>query len=134
MHNVPIVKRRYVALVSTAAAAAALKELVEAHQNLLEARLVERANWFAQITIHIRIVEIKRRGRVIGQNPRKHGILIQIVVGAAGNRIEMHQIIKVAYLAALPSRRDARATQKFKRGLGAQRDERGWAHLSMHGK
>ena len=67
--------------------------------------LVEHTDWLAQIAIDGRIGQIERLGRVVAQYPGKDRILAEIVVGAAGYRVEYHEILEVAYLVVAPALR-----------------------------
>ena len=66
-----------------------------------------------------RIVQIQFVAVVIGQNPGKDGILHEIVVGATGQRVEVHEILEVGDLAAAPALRHRRLAHERRQDSGA---------------
>ena len=41
------------------------------------------------------VVEVKNVGGVIGQNPGKDGVLVEVVVRTTGDRVEVHEVVEV---------------------------------------
>ena len=71
-------------------------------------RWCQSAHRLREISVDGRVVEVERLTLVVGEHPREHGILRQIVVRSAGQRVEVHQILKVANLSLQPSLRRVR--------------------------
>ena len=65
---------------------------------------------------------------VIGNDPREHWVLVKVIVGPSGQRVDMHQILKVRNLSGLPTLRDglhtnerqSRVQQPFSLGLNGR--------------
>ena len=48
------------------------------------------------------VVEVKNVGGVVGQNPGKDGVLVEVVVRTTGDRVEVHEVVEVRDLSPLP--------------------------------
>ncbi len=61
------------------------------------------AHRLGEIAERARAIEVQLGRVIIGQDPRKHRILHQIVVAAARQRVQEHQVLEVGDLATLPT-------------------------------
>ena len=69
----------------------------------LPAAGIERAYGFGQVAIRARRVEVDARRVVVDEYPGKDEILIEVVVGAAADHVEIHEVLEVGDLAPLPA-------------------------------
>ena len=70
---------------------------------LLKPRLVQRADWLGQVPKHRRVVQVDRARVVVGEHPREHRVLREIVPGPTRQRVERHEVVKRGQLTAAPS-------------------------------
>ena len=80
-------------------------------EELLQPIGVLCAHRLAQLAERRRRREIQALARVVGQQKRKHRILREVVERAARQRVEVHQVLKVAHQAAPPLVRDRHAEE-----------------------
>jgi len=73
---------------------------------VLETLRVERTHGQRQVAEGLGPREVQPRRRVVGEYPWKHGVLRQVVERAAGERVEVHQVLEVGYLVPQPLGRD----------------------------
>lgn len=78
-----------------------LKRLV-ALQEVLQPIGLQRTDRFGEIAERFRIGQIERRGGVVSYNPGEDRILREVIVGSTGERVQRHEVIKVAHLALKP--------------------------------
>ena len=58
-------------------------------------RRLERADGFGEVAVDVRVGEIEIRRGEISDHPRHDGVLGEVVVRAAGERVEPHQVVEV---------------------------------------
>ena len=58
--------------------------------------------YLGKISIVAGEVKIKLARLVVGDDPREDRVLVEVVVGATGHRVEVHQVVEVGDLAPLP--------------------------------
>eukprot|EP00965_Chrysotila_dentata_P176377 5823701-Pleurochrysis_carterae.AAC.1 len=63
---------------------------------------------FGAEATHAWVSEVDRLAGVVGEYPRYNRVLRQVRIGAAGERVEAHQVLKVGDLALLPRARPNR--------------------------
>ena len=68
---------------------------LEALEEPLQARLVQRPDGLPEVTEYARIVKIDAVARVVCEHPGKHRVLRQVVVRPARGRVQQHQVFKV---------------------------------------
>ena len=68
-----------------------------------------------KISVNRRIGDVQCVRRVISENPRKDGILIEIVVGSSSDGVDHHQIIEIRQFACDPFLGDFRFFQNLVR-------------------
>ncbi len=77
-------------------------EILGALLEHLEAAWLEGADRFRQVAEVGRVVEVEDAARVVGDDPGQDGVLRQVLLGAAGERVEEHEVVEVAELALVP--------------------------------
>lgn len=75
--------------------------------------LVENADWSREVPEARRVIQIERLGLVIRKDPREHGVLVEVVVRAACQGVELHEVIKVCDLPSPPAGREALCELEF---------------------
>lgn len=78
-----------------------LKRLV-ALQEVLQPIGLQRTNRLCEIAERFRIGQIECRGGVVSYNPGEDRILREVVVSATSERVQRHEVVKVAHLALKP--------------------------------
>mmetsp|Transcript_3674 Transcript_3674/g.8890 ORF Transcript_3674/g.8890 Transcript_3674/m.8890 type:complete len:263 (-) Transcript_3674:1312-2100(-) len=71
-------------------------ERLVAVQDLGQSLRIEGTDRSREVAVHAHVAQIQPLRGVVAEHPRKHRILIQIVVGTSGRRVQVHQILKVA--------------------------------------
>jgi hypothetical protein len=74
----------------------------KAGPKLLQPAVSQRADGSRQVPKRCRASCVQPRGGVIRNDPRKHGVLRQITERPAGQRVQMHQVLKVGHAALSP--------------------------------
>ena len=62
----------------------------------------EGADGLGEVAVRGRREEVEGGRVVVGEDPGKDGVLVEVVVGAAGDRVEVHEVLEVGELAPLP--------------------------------
>lgn len=88
------------------------------------ARDEARTHGLGEVAVARGIVEVDLVRRVVGQDPRKHGVLIQIIVRAPRKRVEGHDVVKVAEVPAAQKSKEKRGERKAMRAGHAPRPKR----------
>jgi len=65
-------------------------------------RLVQSSNGLAQVSEVVWRAQVQFRAVIVGDDPREHRVLVQVIVRPAGDGVEEHEVLKVGDLPPLP--------------------------------
>lgn len=68
----------------------------------LKSIFVEGSNWSAQISVDLRVAEVKFLAFIVSDSPREDGILREVRVRPVAGLIKIHEILKIRNLSGLP--------------------------------
>lgn len=90
-------------------------ETIEFGAHLIFVARIHDADRFAEIAERFRIVQIEHGASVIGQYPREHRVLTEVIVRTPSNRIQLHQVFEIGNLSIDPALRQSGRFQQFGR-------------------
>mmetsp|Transcript_46694 Transcript_46694/g.89176 ORF Transcript_46694/g.89176 Transcript_46694/m.89176 type:complete len:262 (+) Transcript_46694:2427-3212(+) len=95
-----------------------------AFHNLLQPLWVERSYGLGQVSERGGRGQVQGVGGVVGQDPREHWVLRDVVVGAPGDCVQLHEVLEVGYLAIHPALGQAGPQEKLVRRMGSSHVDR----------